>query len=205
MKNTDGFRYTIGFTFGVTSGIITLYIQLWLLKFDNHFTIAGRVPQKGNFSKMATATFLTYDRSLPTKSSSMSISVADAILDATVQALADAVDAVILGTNVKASVTVPNVVDAGTPGPSANVLADRGNKWLFRTNVPLDNQGAGVIYQNEIGTADNAQLPSSDNDFLDLTAGVGLALKTAWDAAYVSAQGNPGTLLSVQQVNRAAN
>lgn len=154
---------------------------------------------------MASITFKTYDRSLPTKATSMEVPAADAVADIPVQALADAIDPVIRGTAVSAVVTVPNAVDAGTPGPSADIDADRGNKWLFRTSVALDNDGVGAIYQNEIGTADNGVLPSASNDFLDLAAGVGLALKTAWDAVYQSKQGNPGLLLSVQQVNRAAN
>jgi len=154
---------------------------------------------------MATITIQTYDRSLPTKSTSMSLPADDAVGDIAVQALADAVDAIIRGTAVSATVTVPNVVDAGSSGPATDIDADRGNKWLLRTFVAADDQGAGKTYQNEIGTADNGVLPSASNDFLDLTAGVGLALKTAWDAVYESPQGNAGVLLSCQQVNRAAN
>ena len=154
---------------------------------------------------MSTITIQTYDRSQPVKSTSMSIPADDAVGDIAVQALADAVDAIIRGTAVSATVTVPNVVDAGSPGPAADIDADRGNKWLMRTFVSADDQGAGKTYQNEIGTADNGVLPSASDDFLDLTAGVGLALKTAWDAVYESPQGNAGVLLSCQQVNRAAN
>lgn len=154
---------------------------------------------------MAKITISTYDRALPVKQTSMTLPAADAVGDIAVQALVDAVDAVILGTDAAGVVTVPNVVDAGVPGPASNINADRGNKWMFRTSVPLDNGGDGAIYTNEIGTADNSQLPSANVDFLDLTAGVGLALKTAWDAVYESPDGNPGTLLSVQQVNRSAN
>jgi len=135
----------------------------------------------------------------------MEVPAADAVGDVAVQALADAVDAIIRGTDVSAVVTVPNVVDVGLPGPATDIDADRGNKWLLRTSVPADNGAQGAIYKNEIGTADNGALPAASNDFLDLSAGVGLALKTAWDAVYVSKQGNAGTLLSVQQVNRSAN
>lgn len=152
---------------------------------------------------MATVSIQTYDRE--NKPTSMSVGADDAVGDAAVQALIDAVDAIILGTDASGKTTISNVVDAGTPGPSAELFAQRGNKWLLRVNVPLDKQGEGDIYTHEIGTADNAQLPSADTDFLDLTAGVGLALKTALEAVYESPEGNPGTLLSVQQVNRASN
>jgi len=152
---------------------------------------------------MATVSIQTYDRE--NKPTSMSVGADDAVTGANVQALADAVDAIILGTAVSAKTAVTTVVDAGTPGPSAETFAQRGNKWLLRVSVPLDKQGEGDIYTHEIGTADNAQLPSTDSDFLNLAAGVGLALKTAFEAVYESPEGNPGTLLSAQQVNRTSN
>lgn len=149
---------------------------------------------------MATVTYQTYDRE--NKPTSMSIRADDAVAGASVQALADAIDAIILGTAVSAKSTVSTVVDTGTPGPSAQNFAQRGNKWLFRVSVALDKQGAGDIYNYELGTADNAVLPSSDSDFLDLSAGVGATLKAAFETVYESPEGNPGVLLSVQQINR---
>jgi len=145
---------------------------------------------------MSTVNFSTIDRQ--SKPTSMAVPADDAVLDATVQALADALDAVILGAASKATVTVPNIVDAGTLVLPADENANRGNKWLFRTQVAAENK----VFTNEYGTADNAQLPSPTDDFLDLTAGTGLALKTAWDALYESPAGNAGVLLSVQQVSR---
>ena len=152
---------------------------------------------------MATISIQTYDRE--NKPTSMSIGADDAVTGLNVQALADAIDAIVLGTAVSAKTIISTIVDAGTPGPSAEAFAQRGNKWLLRVSVPLDKQGDGDIYTHEIGTADNAQLPSTDSDFLDLTAGVGAALKTALETVYESPEGNPGTLLSVQQVNRSSN
>jgi len=149
---------------------------------------------------MGRITLTTIDRE--SKSTSLSIGADDAVGGVAVQALADAVDAVILGSDVQAVSTVATVVDAGSDEPPNEPFANRGNKWIFRTQVALEN---GKIYTNEIGTADNAQLPSASSDFLDLTAGVGLALKTAWDAVFESDDGNPGVLLSVQQINRGLN
>lgn len=145
---------------------------------------------------MARVNFSTYDRL--NKQTSMSVPVNDAIGDVAVQALADALDAIILGVAIKATVTVPNVVDAGALGPSTDQDADRSRKWLFRTFVAAENK----TYNNEIGTADNAILPGSGSDFVDLTAGLGLAVKTAWDAEYETPNGNSGVLASIQQVSR---
>lgn len=149
---------------------------------------------------MSDARFSTIDRL--GKPTSTTINVDDAIADATIQSLADAIDAVIIGADVKAVKTLSTIVDAGSLIPPNNVNANRGNKWLFRTQVAAEN---GKVYDNELGTADSLQLPSAAQDFLDLTAGVGLALKTAWEAAYQSPNGNPGVLLTVQQVNLALN
>lgn len=146
---------------------------------------------------MATLSFSTRDRR--SNQTSLVIPADDAIGDVAVQALADALDAVILGSAVQAVVITANIVDVGSDIPPNDVNANRGNKWLFRTQVAAEG---GKIYTNEFGTADNAQLPTATDDFLDLTAGVGLALKTAWDAAYETTFGNTGVLISVQQVNR---
>jgi len=121
-----------------------------------------------------------------------------AVSDPQIQAVADALDAVILGANIKAVKSEDSVVDVGSQTPPADDDANRGNKWLMRAQ----DSTTGKIYTHELGTADNAQLASPTSDFMDLTAGVGLALKTAWDAAYESPAGNTGVLLSVQQVTR---
>lgn len=146
---------------------------------------------------MATLTFTTFDRL--NKVTSTTIGADDLVDNPTVQALADAIDAVIRGTAVKATRNIATVVDAGVAGPSGDIDADRGNKWLFR----VQDDVTGQIYTHELGTADNGVLPSPGTDFIDLSTGVGAALKTAWEAAYESPDGNTGTLLSVQQVNRS--
>jgi len=144
---------------------------------------------------MATATYSTIDEQAnPT---STRLNVIDAISDPEAQAIADAIDAVILGSAVRAVVTVPNVVDAGSQVIPTDPMSRVGNKMLMR----LQDSTTGKVYTNELGTFDNDVLPTG-NDFLDLTAGVGQALKTAIDAAWESPVGNTGVLLSVQQVNR---
>jgi len=138
----------------------------------------------------------TFDRQ--TKASAMALPVADAITDLQAQAIIDAFDAVILGSAIKGVVTVPNVVDAGSAVPPASELADRGNKWLMRVQDDVN----GKIFTYEIGVADSTQLPGPTDDFLDITATVGLAIATDVAVAYESPYGNAGTVLSVQQVNR---
>ncbi len=122
-----------------------------------------------------------------------------AVTDPQIQALVDAWDAVILGAAIRGVKSEDDVIDVGSQVPPADELANRGDKWLARAQ----DSTTGKIFTHELGTADFSQLPSPTSDFLDLTAGVGLALKTAFDAAYESPEGNTGVLLSVQQVTRS--
>lgn len=145
---------------------------------------------------MASVTFSTVDRM--SLSTSMKIGADDAVLDADVTALKAALDAVLLGSPVRAVVTVPNVVEAGTAVPPNDVNSERERKWLLR----IQSSVTSVIYTHEIGTADRSTLPSASSDFLDLSAGVGLALKTAIEDVWESPAGDPGVLLSVQAVGR---
>lgn len=151
---------------------------------------------------MASVSFSTIDRQ--SKSTSMTVGADDAVTDVNVQALADALDAILRGAAVKAVVNIPNVVDAGSAAPPADKEAQRGNKWLFRVQVSAAPEN-GKVLTHEIGTADNSVLATSTDDFLDLTAGVGLTLKTAFETVYRSPNGNTGVLLSAQQINRALN
>lgn len=139
----------------------------------------------------------TLDRQ--TDPTSMQIDHIGGATDPQLQAVVDAVDAIILGSDAKGVKTVVSVIDGGSAIPPADELAQVGNKWLLRFQDSVNSK----IFSHEIGTADSTQLPGPTDDFLDLTAGVGLALKTALDAVYQSPYGNTGVLLSVQQVNRA--
>lgn len=131
----------------------------------------------------------------------ITIGTDDAVLEASVDALATALDGVILGAAIKAAITTTTVLQAGSQSPPAEFFANRGNKWLFRVES-IAGADLGKIYTHELGTADLNQLPASGSDFLDLTAGVGLALKTAWDAVWESPIGSAGDLLSAQAVER---
>ena len=145
---------------------------------------------------MAIAKFSSIDRlGLAT---SMSIGCIDSATNSSIQSVADALDAIILGANIRATKTVATVVDIGSATPPADLNANRDHKWLLRFQDGLN----GNIYTHEIGTADPAQLPAPTSDFVSLTAGNGLALKTAIDSLYRSPDNNAGTLLSVQDVSR---
>lgn len=117
--------------------------------------------------------------------------------DPQIQTLTDSWDAIILGADIKSVKEESTEVDSGNAVPPSDELANRGSKWLYRAQTT-----GGNIYTGELGTADFTQLPSAGADTLDLTAGVGLALKNAFDAIYEGKDGLTGVLLSVQQVTR---
>lgn len=167
---------------------------------DSYATLAVATAQNNQIKEkiiMALAVSIsTIDRlSLATSTRAGAIAAAS---DPQIQALADAWDTIILGAAVRAVKSEDTVIDTGSQVPPADDLANRGIKWLCRAQ----DSTTGRIYTHELGTADITQLPSPTSDFLDLTAGSGLALKTAWDAIYESPAGNTGVLLSVQQVTR---
>lgn len=85
--------------------------------------------------------------------------------------------------------------------PAASQLAQRENKWLMRYHDATTNQKFSL----SVGTADLTALPNNE-EFLDLTAGDGLALKTAFEAVVVSpANSSNATVLdSVQFVGRSS-
>lgn len=84
-------------------------------------------------------------------------------------------------------------------GPAASNLAQRENKWLMRYHDGTTYQK----FQLSIGTADLTLLPNN-SEFLDLTAGDGLALKTAFEAVVVSPADSTHAVIldSVQFVGR---
>lgn len=144
-------------------------------------------------------TFSGVDRE--SKSTSTTLELADATLDADIIAIASDIDAITLASGYKAVKTVSTELVAGDNTPPASGYANRGMKYLLRFQTTNGN-GDSVVVTNEIGIADYTVLPVG-SDYLDLTAGAGLALKTDLDAAYVGPYGTGGTLLSVQQVTRS--
>lgn len=108
-----------------------------------------------------------------------------------------AVAAVTLGSFLKSeSVYARNLLGVS---PAASTLAQRENKWLVRYHDATTFQK----FQWSVGTADLSLLPDG-SEFLDITAGDGLALKTAFEAVAVSPADSTHTVVvdSVQFVGR---
>jgi hypothetical protein len=76
--------------------------------------------------------------------------------------------------------------------------ANRGKKWLLRTQY-VDIDGATQVTNNLVGIADHSLL-APGIDSLDLTAGAGAALKTAWEAVFLSPDNTAGVLIEAKQV-----
>lgn len=108
--------------------------------------------------------------------------------------LRSAVEAVIIGTPRKETV-VANVDEIAGVAP-ANAFAQRETKWLV-TGV----DGLGLTSSLEIPTADLDAL-SGGTGSMDITAGVGLALKNALDAVWMSRAGSAVEVTRIIHVGR---
>jgi len=93
--------------------------------------------------------------------------------------LKTAIAAITLGTFMKDELTYARAILGNTPASSN--LAQRENKWLLRYHDATNYQK----YSVSVGTADLSLLPDH-TEFLDLTAGAGAGLKTAFEAFVVS-------------------
>ncbi len=82
--------------------------------------------------------------------------------------------------------------------PPASAAAQREIKWLCRLTDAIDPMGN---WSFEIGGADTSLLVLN-SDIMDLTAGAGLALKTAIEANTVSRLGNAVVLAEAKLVGR---
>jgi len=84
--------------------------------------------------------------------------------------------------------------DGPASGPPADVEAQREQKWL----VTYHGDGSLKKFRAEIPTAD-VQVKPSGTEFMDLTAGVGLALVTAFEA-YVRSPDDPAETVTVDTI-----
>jgi len=130
--------------------------------------------------------------------STVSIIVTEpAPVDGDITAFFDAIDGVSIGTLRESILTNAIQKDVGSSAIPANKFAQRELKWLckYTDNTTLDR------FRFEVPCAD-ASLLGTSTDFLDLSAGAGLALKTAFQAIARSKNGNAVTLNSVELVGR---
>lgn len=93
--------------------------------------------------------------------------------------LLTAVQGVTIGANLSKELTYSKTLLGSTP--AASTLAQRENKWLCRYHDATNFQK----FQVSLPCADLTKLDAGE-EFLDLTAGEGLALKTAFEAVVVS-------------------
>lgn len=116
-------------------------------------------------------------------------------------AFVDAVVAATVGNTIPAGESWSWSYEAPNKANAASSLAQREQKWLCRyTSATMPELGQ---FRLEIPTADLTLL-TNNSDFLDLSAGAGLAFKNAFEAVVVTpdAYEHATTLLSVQYVGR---
>lgn len=135
------------------------------------------------------------------ENSSVSLPVADAILDANITTLFGAVDGIVLGNLGQSTLNLSTVKDAGPGGAAADKFAQRKLKFLCRyhDDTTLEN------LRLELPCPDMTLL-ISNTDFIDLGSGAGATFKGLFDA-FVKARrtGNACVLDSVQLVGRKLN
>lgn len=122
--------------------------------------------------------------------------------------LRDAIDDIVIGVPAKESQTVFDTI-LSQDNPTSE-FAQRGNKWLvsYHDNTPFFDAPVNAIpndaylrkFHVMIPTADNSLLAANET-LLDLTAGVGLAFKTAFEAVAKSPAGGSVVVDFVEQTN----
>lgn len=123
-------------------------------------------------------------------------------------ALRDAIDDIVIGVIANESQTVFNTI-LSQDAPTSE-FAQRGNKWLvsYHDNTPffdapvnaIPNEGYLRKYSVMIPTADNSLLALNETK-LDLTTGVGLAFKDAFEDIARSPAGGSVIVDFVEQTN----
>lgn len=137
--------------------------------------------------------FLDYSN----EGSTVAFNVADAILDAAITAVVNAVAGLTVDGKKTAVLVTEEDKDAGISGKATDALAHREIKYLVRYS---DNV-TGKIYRAEIPCADLSLL-DGDTDFLSLSSTEGAAFVTAFEANCLSEVGNAVTVQSIQFVGR---
>lgn len=129
--------------------------------------------------------------------SSVTLNVADAILDATITTLYGAVDGLTIGTLEKSMLKTSADKDAGSTTPPVNQYAQREIKWL----VKYSDDVTGKRYSLEIPCADLSLLVAG-TETMNVAAGAGAAFVTAFEANVLSPDGNAVSFISAKMVGR---
>lgn len=133
---------------------------------------------------MLSARFTTLDRF--GVETGLKIEISPTYTNGQIQALADALDAILLGSAVRAEVEEVTIIDPGSILPATDDEADEALTWSFIV------YGPSGIEQPMIGTADWSLLEPDRFD-LDLTTGLGLAFKNALLAVFRFPDGTAAT------------
>lgn len=110
-------------------------------------------------------------------------------------ALLSAIQAIVIGELNKERIVLSDTLSSSAP--AASPLAQRENKWL----VTYTDTTTHRLFKCEIPTADLSLL-TGNSEALDLSAGVGGAFKTAFEAVVKSIDGNAVQVISVKFVGR---
>jgi len=121
-----------------------------------------------------------------------------AAVQTAITAFTTALAGIIIGDPIR-YVTESSIFNTSNPSPSTNPLAQRENKYLCRYHDAINGQKFSV----SIPTAD-LSVKMTNSEFIDLTAGVGASLKTAFEGVVVSPNdySHATVLDSVQFVGR---
>lgn len=109
----------------------------------------------------------------------------------------DALNGIVIG-NITKEVITAEVIEISNAN-AGSVWAQVESKWLVRYRDTVD--ATQDIMRREIACPDLTLL-QPNTDYLNLTAGAGLAFRTAFEALVVSPGGNPVEVVDVQFVGR---
>ena len=132
------------------------------------------------------------------ETSTVSVYTDDAVLDADITSLFNAVDGVSIGTLVKSTLVIRADKDTGSTALPADSAAQRELKW----SVAYTDNVTGKSYRHEIPCADTSLL-AGNTDQMDVTAGAGLTYKTQFESTARSELDNAVTLNAVTLVGRS--
>lgn len=138
-----------------------------------------------------------YEYNAVPKYSTAEIYVADAIVDADLTTLFNAVAGIVDGNPGQSKLVTEADKDIGAGAPVADKNAQREVKWLVRYTDDV----LGTSHSLEIPTADLDLLDTSGK-FMDVSAGAGATFVTAFEAQAKSPAGNAVSFVSAEFVTR---
>jgi hypothetical protein len=131
------------------------------------------------------------------ENSRVSFNVADAITDADLTTLYNALGGVIIGTRSTFFLVTEAQKDAGSQALPADQFAQRETKWL----ASYTDDVTGTLHRLELPCAD-LDIAVGGTQLANLETGAGATFKAAWDASILSPAGNASTLNSMRHVGR---